>query len=70
MSTSDIPAGIQIDVGGGHYWAVSNPRLVPAEVDATDRVVRWKFVITMYCGPNPPVGCNVWVDTFARGWQQ
>jgi hypothetical protein len=67
MRASQIPAGIHIDISGGHYWSVpAAPSLLPAKVSDDDRVLQWKLLVPMYCGPNPPVGCNIKVDVWAK----
>src|SRR5262245_2110992 len=38
----DIPAGLELQVTGGHYWSVANPRLVGVQ-----------FYLHTYCGPEP-----------------
>jgi hypothetical protein len=67
MRASEIPAGIHISPSGGLYWSVPGaPTLVPAEVSDDDRVLRWKLLVPMYCGPEPPRGCNVNVGVWAK----
>jgi hypothetical protein len=67
LKASQIPAGIHIDISGGHWWSVpAAPSLLPAKVSDDDKVLQWKLVVPMYCGPNPPVGCNIKVDVWAK----
>jgi hypothetical protein len=67
MQASQIPAGIHISIDGGHYWSVpSAPVLAPAKISDDDRILQWKLIVPMYCGPNPPVGCNIKVDVWAK----
>jgi hypothetical protein len=56
-TATDVPAGIEVIVDGGHFWSVQNPRLVE------DR-----FSIHTYCGPAPAggPGCNVKVKVWAH----
>ena len=54
---SNIPAGLDVKVDGGYFWAVSNPRLSGST-----------FSIDTYCGPGPNggPGCNVKVTVVAH----
>jgi hypothetical protein len=66
-----VPPGISLFITGGYYWAVSAPWLKTIKVDQTDdsttpHVARWRFGMHLYCGPNPPVGCNVTVRVSAK----
>jgi len=66
QSSKEIPQGIRIETDGGHYWAVPKaPSLQPLKMDDDDRVLQWRVLVPMYCGPNPPVGCNIKVDVYA-----
>jgi len=65
-SSKEIPQGIRVDTEGGHFWAVPKaPSLQPLKMDDEDRVLQWRVLVPMYCGPNPPVGCNIKVDVYA-----
>ena len=50
MTLKDIPRGLEIDVDGGHYWAVLNGALKGED-----------YYLHTYCGPEgrPGPGCNV-----------
>lgn len=69
-ATSDwdynIPPGIFMSTGGGLYWAISRPGLDAIEKDEFGNVRQWRFGVFMYCGPEPPVGCNVKVNVWAK----
>jgi hypothetical protein len=56
-TTANIPPGIELQVTGGHYWSVANPRIVGNH-----------FLLHTYCGPEPAPGpgCNVSVDVVAH----
>jgi hypothetical protein len=66
-----VPSGISLFITGGHYWAVSGPRVEKMKSDPTGdptvpHVTRWRFGMHLYCGPAPPVGCNVTVGVYAK----
>jgi hypothetical protein len=51
FSVSDIPAGIHLQVDGGHYWSVDEPMgLMTMEEDSEGRAVLRRFFIHTYCG--------------------
>ncbi len=69
ISQSDIPAGIHLQVDGGHYWSVDQPiGLSTIEEDPEGRAIRRRFLIHAYCGPEgrPGPGCNVKVTVWAK----
>jgi hypothetical protein len=69
ISMSDIPAGIHIQIDGGHYWSVVKPMgLMTLEEDDEGRAVSRQFFIHTYCGPagRPGPGCNVKVTVWAK----
>jgi hypothetical protein len=57
MTIADIPAGLEIEATGTHYWSVSTPRLVGNLLS-----------LHTYCGPEAPPGpgCNVNVEVIAH----
>jgi len=61
-----VPLGIYMTTGGGHYWSITRPGLDATERDAAGNVRQWRFGVFMYCGPEPPVGCNVKVNVWAK----
>jgi hypothetical protein len=66
IAISDIPAGLDLVVSGGHYWSVVKPIEIVRLDD--DGPVRRQFRLHTYCGPEPfpGPGCNVKVDVYAR----
>jgi len=69
IAPSDIPAGIHLQVDGGHYWSVVQPMGIKTlEEDDEGRAVRRQFFIHTYCGPagSPGPGCNVKVTVWAK----
>lgn len=56
-TNANIPPGLELQVTGGHYWSVANPRLVGDQ-----------FTVHTYCGPEPSPGpgCNVSVDVIVH----
>jgi len=69
IATSDIPAGIHLQVDGGHYWSVDQPiALSTLEEDPEGRAIHRRFLIHTYCGPEgwPGPGCNVKVTVWAK----
>lgn len=69
IAISDIPAGIHLNVSGGHYWSVTKPiELIRLDDDGP---AQRQFRLHTYCGPEPfpGSGCNVKVDVYARKLQ-
>jgi hypothetical protein len=69
IAQNDIPAGIHLQVDGGHYWSVVQPMGIKTlEEDDEGRAVRRQFFIHTYCGPagSPGPGCNVKVTVWAK----
>jgi hypothetical protein len=69
IAIGDIPAGIHLNVSGGHYWSVTKPiELIRLDDDGP---AQREFRLHTYCGPEgwPGPGCNVKVDVYARKLQ-
>jgi hypothetical protein len=69
IAQSDIPAGIHLQVDGGHYWSVVQPMgMKTLEEDDEGRAILRQFFIHTYCGPEgrPGPGCNVKVAVWAK----
>jgi hypothetical protein len=68
LSPGDVPAGVHIEVDGGHYWALLPPvNLIAIAFDDNNVVTQWAVDVGhMYCGPagGTGPGCNIKVYVY------